>query len=265
MSVRVQVKHLSAVAVAQINPVEDDWASWVITRAKEHGWRVHHARPARSGRGWRTPVQGDVGAPDLLLARAGEVLHVELKRGRHLPGPGAAGVAGCARPAWRGVASPGCGRGPRPPRPTGGRGVNGRLRAAVRPRVVGDGFCEFSPSATGSARFRGILGRPRLPLAGPAPGAGRDAVGAGHQPDLLPGPVRGGNHPDRCSPRRGATPRSARRCAPLRRVDGGQSGEARRDARPSRKIQAWSDCATGRLDRWPIRRPNHTTTDAYLW
>lgn len=87
MSVRVQVKHLSAVAIAQINPLEDDWTSWVIARAKEHGWMVHHARPARTANGWRTPVQGHKGAPDLLLARDGDVLVPELKRDGTYPDP----------------------------------------------------------------------------------------------------------------------------------------------------------------------------------
>src|SRR5262245_40829737 len=52
----------------------------VIELARLCGWRVAHFRPARTARGWRTPVQGDgKGFPDLLLVR-GDVLAVaELK------------------------------------------------------------------------------------------------------------------------------------------------------------------------------------------
>lgn len=58
---------------------EAAWTTWVIAAARWHGWKCVHYRPARSARGVRTPVQGDIGAPDLLLARAGDVLCVELK------------------------------------------------------------------------------------------------------------------------------------------------------------------------------------------
>jgi hypothetical protein len=58
---------------------EEAWTTWVIEAATLHGWRVSHGRPARTGRGWRTPVQGHIGAPDLLLARDGDVLLIELK------------------------------------------------------------------------------------------------------------------------------------------------------------------------------------------
>lgn len=67
---------------------EDEWLSRVLDTARVHGWRVQHVRPARTQRGWRTPVQGDRGAPDLLLARGGRVLLVELKSDRGRLGPG---------------------------------------------------------------------------------------------------------------------------------------------------------------------------------
>ena len=59
----------------------------VIDTAKLHGWLVWHARSAWTTRGYRTPIVGDKGAPDLLLARAGTVLLVELKtdNGRTTP------------------------------------------------------------------------------------------------------------------------------------------------------------------------------------
>jgi hypothetical protein len=53
----------------------------VIEAARLFGWKVAHFRPARTERGWRTPVAADgAGFPDLVLARAGcPLLCVELK------------------------------------------------------------------------------------------------------------------------------------------------------------------------------------------
>ena len=59
---------------------ERQWQDEVIAYAKEHGWMVAHFRPARTAKGWRTPMQGDPGFADLVLARRGVVLLVELKR-----------------------------------------------------------------------------------------------------------------------------------------------------------------------------------------
>ena len=58
---------------------ETGFANLVIELAQWHGWRVVHFRPARTAHGWRTTFQGDYGFPDLVLARAGTVLLVELK------------------------------------------------------------------------------------------------------------------------------------------------------------------------------------------
>lgn len=58
---------------------EDDLLGQVIDLARLHGWRVSHFRPAWSTRGWRTPVQGDTGFPDLIMARNGRVIVAELK------------------------------------------------------------------------------------------------------------------------------------------------------------------------------------------
>ena len=59
----------------------------IIAAAELHGWLVHHGRPARTNAGWRTAVSGNVGFPDLVLARNGVVLFLELKseRGRLTP------------------------------------------------------------------------------------------------------------------------------------------------------------------------------------
>lgn len=51
----------------------------IIDLAQLCGWRVAHFRPARTDKGWRTPMQGNKGFPDLVLARRGEVIIAELK------------------------------------------------------------------------------------------------------------------------------------------------------------------------------------------
>lgn len=64
----------------------------VIALARLYGWRVAHFRPARTAKGWRTPVEGDgAGFPDLILVRGTELLAVELKgpRGRLTAAQGA--------------------------------------------------------------------------------------------------------------------------------------------------------------------------------
>lgn len=58
---------------------EGAWKSWVIDYAMWHKWRVCHVRPAQTEKGWRTPYEGHSGLPDLILARCGVVLLVELK------------------------------------------------------------------------------------------------------------------------------------------------------------------------------------------
>lgn len=53
----------------------------VIDLAHLFGYRCAHFRPAWTGRGWRTPVQGDgAGFPDLILVGRGRVIAAELKR-----------------------------------------------------------------------------------------------------------------------------------------------------------------------------------------
>jgi hypothetical protein len=64
---------------------EADLEDLVIDYAKLMKWHVTHFRPAqiRAGK-WVTPLKGHPGAPDLILARGGAVLLVELKRhGKH--------------------------------------------------------------------------------------------------------------------------------------------------------------------------------------
>jgi hypothetical protein len=60
---------------------ERDFQRAVVELARLHGWRVHHTRPSLNRRGqWRTPIQGDAGFPDLVLARNGRIIFAELKR-----------------------------------------------------------------------------------------------------------------------------------------------------------------------------------------
>lgn len=66
---------------------EDELQATLIEAANLRGWLVAHFRPARTDRGWRTPVAGDVGFPDLLLARAGRVFAWELKGPRGTVSP----------------------------------------------------------------------------------------------------------------------------------------------------------------------------------
>lgn len=70
---------------------EEQFQRRVVDTAHLYGWRVVHYRAAlsRSGR-YRTPLQGDQGAPDLLLAKQGRVLLVELKSDTGRLGPGQA-------------------------------------------------------------------------------------------------------------------------------------------------------------------------------
>lgn len=59
---------------------EASFQNTVIEYAHLRGWLVHHSRAARTGKGWRTAIQGDAGLPDLVLARNGKVVLAELKR-----------------------------------------------------------------------------------------------------------------------------------------------------------------------------------------
>lgn len=60
---------IEARTILDLTISEADFQTTVIAYAHLMGWRVHHTRPARTDKGWRTPIQGDVGFPDLVLAR----------------------------------------------------------------------------------------------------------------------------------------------------------------------------------------------------
>jgi len=74
--------------IARLALSEADWQSRVMDAARRAGWLCVHYRPARTPRGnWVTPLAGDKGAPDLLLAKDGRVLFAELKRDGGMPTP----------------------------------------------------------------------------------------------------------------------------------------------------------------------------------
>lgn len=60
---------------------EKAWQRKVIDAAKWHGWRCVHIRNVEIAPGrYTVPYEGDSGLPDLVLARGGRSLLVELKR-----------------------------------------------------------------------------------------------------------------------------------------------------------------------------------------
>lgn len=73
---------------------EDQWLGLVLDLAHAYGWLAAHFRSARVQRRdgswyWTTPVQGDTGSPDLLLAHPRRHLRclVELKQDGRYPDP----------------------------------------------------------------------------------------------------------------------------------------------------------------------------------
>ena len=66
-------------ATRELAMSEREWQRRIMDTAKAHGWKRVHIRPARVGVRYVTPYQGDTGLPDLVLARDGVVLLVELK------------------------------------------------------------------------------------------------------------------------------------------------------------------------------------------
>lgn len=61
---------------------EDEFKDAVVELAQRTGWLVMHTRPARTNKGWRTPLQGDRGFPDLVLVKRPRVIFAELKSQR---------------------------------------------------------------------------------------------------------------------------------------------------------------------------------------
>ena len=68
----------------QLPPMsEGELLRQVLELARLRGWLSFHARPGRTAKGWRTPVQGaGAGFPALVLVRGTTLLFVELKADR---------------------------------------------------------------------------------------------------------------------------------------------------------------------------------------
>jgi hypothetical protein len=63
-----------------VKVTERDWQQTVIEAAQALGFKVAHFRPAKTARGWRTPVQADgAGFPDLVMVRGERIIFAELK------------------------------------------------------------------------------------------------------------------------------------------------------------------------------------------
>lgn len=67
--------------MAKLKPItEAEFQQQVIQLAQLRGFSVAHFRPARTSRGWRTPVQGNGrGFPDLIMCRGNRLVAAELK------------------------------------------------------------------------------------------------------------------------------------------------------------------------------------------
>ena len=62
---------------------ENELLTCVIDLAHLYSWRVLHIRPARTEKGYRTPLQGDgVGWPDIFAVRDERIVVAELKSDR---------------------------------------------------------------------------------------------------------------------------------------------------------------------------------------
>jgi hypothetical protein len=86
---------------------ESEFQRTVCEALRVLGWRFCHFRPGRTSRGWRTPITGDAGYPDITAVRGDRVLWIELKgeKGRLSEEQGrwlaALGLAGQDVHCWR--------------------------------------------------------------------------------------------------------------------------------------------------------------------
>src|SRR5256885_11723762 len=58
---------------------ERDFERGVLETLRLFGWRFTHFRPAKTEKGWRTPLSGDAGFPDIVAVRSNRVIWIELK------------------------------------------------------------------------------------------------------------------------------------------------------------------------------------------
>ncbi|CAN5668110.1 hypothetical protein BH24ACT5_BH24ACT5_30640 [soil metagenome] len=63
-----------------VRPSETECERTIVEAARMLGYLVHGSRPATSQKGWRTPLKGDRGFPDLVICGHGHCFMVELKR-----------------------------------------------------------------------------------------------------------------------------------------------------------------------------------------
>ena len=72
-----------AVSEPNLQGTEAAFQAQIVVLAQSQGWRVHGERAAVNRRGkWSTPIIGDPGWPDLVLAKGGKLLFWELKMGK---------------------------------------------------------------------------------------------------------------------------------------------------------------------------------------
>jgi hypothetical protein len=72
-----------------VSESEAGFQTWVVAAARLYGWTVAHFRPAKTNKGWRTPVSADgKGYPDLTMCHSGRdgmparLIFAELKAAR---------------------------------------------------------------------------------------------------------------------------------------------------------------------------------------
>ncbi len=70
---------MTTTAAARTFANEQAFTDAVIELARLRGLLVHHCRPARTAKGWATPIQGDKGFTDLVIVGSRGVLFRELK------------------------------------------------------------------------------------------------------------------------------------------------------------------------------------------
>jgi len=64
--------------------LERELQKGVLDVARILGYRCHHTRPAWTSKGYRTPISGNIGFPDLVLVGHGRLLIRELKVGKNV-------------------------------------------------------------------------------------------------------------------------------------------------------------------------------------
>lgn len=71
---------------ADVRAKELECESSILEAAQIAGWRRHGERAAMGKtKGYRTPIKGEPGWPDLVLARRGQIVAAELKRDPNTP------------------------------------------------------------------------------------------------------------------------------------------------------------------------------------